>query len=73
MSTNETFTAEYPKGPRCDERRRRPSYLRINHDSAFNGWLVESKAKRWVKALDRSFRSKYSRHVGAKQLAKASA
>ena len=83
MSTDATYTTEYPKGPRCEERRSRVLRYRIpagqyrdmdrfisNHP--FTGMLIAATAKSLLPALRRSIRSKYERHVGAKQLAKIS-
>ena len=83
MSTNATYTAEYPKGPRCEERRSQVLRYRIpaetcpgSHESIsnhpFTGMLIAATAKSLLPALRRSIRSKYERHVGAKQLAKIS-
>lgn len=81
MSTDATYTTEYPKGPRCEERRSVVLRYRIpamtsggetyisNHP--FTGMLIAATAKSLLPALRRSIRSKYERHVGAKQLARA--
>ena len=70
-----TYTTEYPTEPRCEERRRPVRYLRIMLDrgTSFNGCLIQNTAKRWIRKLDQSVRSKYVRHIGAKQLAKKAA
>lgn len=82
MSTDNTYTTEYSKGPRCEERRRQVKCLRIpagyetsdNYSKSnypFTGMLIQLTAKRWLPALRRSVRSRYMPHVGAKQLVKA--
>lgn len=37
----------------------------------FNGCLIARTAKKLLPALDRSMRSRYARHIGKKQKAKA--
>ena len=82
MSTD-TYTTEYPKGPRCEERRSavlryripaetRPGINKSVSNYPFTGMLIAATAKSLLPALRRSIRSKYGRHVGAKQLAKIS-
>jgi hypothetical protein len=71
---NITYTQEPACESRAETRRRPVKRLRVvlEKGSAFNGWLIARTAKGQLPALDRSLRSKYSRHVGAKQMAKLS-
>lgn len=81
MSTDITYTMEEPRGPRCEERRRPVKRYRVPSESRpgdytsqsnypFTGMLIAATAKGLLPALRRSIRSKYTRHVGSKQIAK---
>ncbi len=55
----ETYTTEEPRGTRAEERRRPIKYYKVPH-GPLGGHLIARTAKRWLKPIERSMRSKYA-------------